>query len=133
MPDYPRWPEELPQVPFGDTPPEYKPQSNVISTAQEAGPAKRRRRFTGRIYDVTVGPIDITSAQRDRLDQFVSDEICDVKPFLWTDFRRPATDTQDAIYRLPEGMASITQKWKGTDQSGVEWWTVTIQMEMKTV
>lgn len=128
---YPIWPVELPQFPFTpETPPEYKPQSNVKRTDMQTGPAKVRRKATGRVEDLTIGPIDLNQAQLDRLEDFVTNDLGEAKPFLWFNFRRKSRDKVEALYRFPQGWASVTTKYKGIDNFSVEWHEVSIQLEM---
>lgn len=125
-PNLPTWPDNLPQQPFGDTPPKYTPQNSTIRTSQETGPAKLRRRFTGRIHDITIGPLDLTAHQVDTLEEFICGKLGEVLPFQWTNFRTG----QPAPYRCKNGWSSVTQEWKGTDSLGTEWWSVTLELEM---
>lgn len=132
MPNLPTWPDKLPQFPFTpDDPPEYKPQSNVTRTAMSVGPAKARRRCTARVENLTVGPIDLNQQQVDLLEDFIVNDLAEVKPFLWFNFRRAAADKVEAVYRFPDGWASVSShKFKGTDNTGMQWYEVTLELEM---
>ena len=126
-PNLPRWPDNLPQEPFGETPPKYTAQSSTLRTSMESGPVKLRRRFTGRIYDVAFSPMQLTAQQLQALEDFVCDVLHETGRFVWTDFRvnRPG------MYRLKNGWSSVSSEWFGTDESsGVEYWTVTVELEM---
>lgn len=125
-PNIPSWPNNLPRQPYGDTPPEYKPQDTTLRTQNDAGPAKLRRKFTGRVQDVTIGPLQITSTQLDTLEDFCCNTLGEVKPFAWINFRTGL----DAAYRFKAGWSSVTQKFVGTDALGNEWYEVTADLEM---
>lgn len=125
-PNLPAWPASLPQDPYGDTPPEYKPQDTTFRTQNDTGPAKVRRRFTGRVHDVTVGPLQITAVQLDALEDFCCNTLGETMPFAWKNFRTGL----DAAYRFKAGWSSVTQKFLGTDGRGIEWYEVSADLEM---
>jgi hypothetical protein len=119
--DAPQWPDSLPQDPFipGDSTPEYDPADNTIRTSVTAGPAKLRRRFTA-VPETTKIKLWLTSDQCATLKDFVENQVSDVLPFTWRDFR----DDSQCLYRFTKGRGSITYKHDSGDI-----WIVEIELE----
>ena len=90
--------------------PSYQPADNAIRTNVSVGPNKVRRRFTAVPETEQLGI----------LNQFVEEQIEDVLPFIWRDFR----DDSQCLYRFPKGRGGLTYKWDSGDI-----WLVSMDLE----
>jgi hypothetical protein len=118
--DNPVWPDTLPQTPFfADAGPEYTPMDNTISTSVTVGPVKRRRRFTA-VPETLKIQLWLTSDQLATLKDFVQNQLQDVLPFDWLDWR----SNDQCSYRCPKGWGSFTQKHDSGDV-----WIVQAELE----
>ena len=115
------WPDQLPQDPFmpSNGTPSYQPTDNAIRTSVTVGPDKVRRRFTA-VPETTQIQMWFTADQLAVLNQFVEEQIQDVLPFTWRDFR----DDSQCMYRFPKGRGSLAYKWDSGDI-----WLVTMELE----
>ena len=99
--------------------PSYQPADNAIRTSVTVGPNKVRRRFTA-VPETTQIQMWFTSDQLAILNQFVEEQIQDVLPFTWRDFR----DDSQCMYRFPKGRGGLTYKWDSGDI-----WLVSMDLE----
>lgn len=94
------WPSSLPPSPIDDGL-SYTPRDGIIRTQMEAGPEKRRRRFTAVGEDVTMRvPVDL--AQSQVLDAFFQDELHGgVDEFQWKHFKRAGFPSCYYTFKAP--------------------------------
>lgn len=120
--DNPTWPDTLPQTPYSpdNQTPEYTPTDNTIRTTVTVGPAKLRRRFTA-VPETVKLVLYVTSDQLATLKDFVQEQLQDVLPFEWTDFR----DGSQGTYRFAKGWASVSQKYDSGDM-----WCLNLELEL---
>lgn len=88
------WPTGLPQRPLADGFAE-SPQSNVVRSDMDVGPAKMRRRYTAEVRVYSMGLL-LTTAQVVTLETFYYTTLGCVDPFDWIDHRTNAA----ASYRF---------------------------------
>ena len=112
-----QWPTELPNIQYPDDALQRVRQSQALRTNMDAGPAKKRRRFTAGAVRLKPWVIRMTKAQVERLRTFYFDELQVVQPFEWIDHvtRAPAT------YRFVSPPAEKA--------AGPNMWDVTIELE----
>jgi hypothetical protein len=126
-----QWPDLLPQDPYlpdGGTP-EYDPADNAIRTSVTVGPNKVRRRFTA-VPEVVKLTLHLNGDQVAILRRFIEQDILDVLPFTWRDFR----DGSQCTYRFPKGRGGLTYKFdSGADADALnvsnDMWIVTLDLE----
>ena len=87
----PTWPATLPD-PQADTTAAYGAPNNVLESTNDAGPPKRRRRYTG-VEIPFAATVRLTQAQYATLEDFYYNTLQQVMPFDWTDFRTGAAAT----------------------------------------
>ena len=121
MADNPVWPDTLPPAPFfaGSGTPDYQPADSTIRTSVTSGPSKLRRRFTA-VPETLKIQLWLTQDQVATLKDFVENQVQDVLPFDWQDFR----DGSQCSYRFSKGRGSLDYKW----DSGIVW-LVTAELE----
>lgn len=117
------WPLALPQTPFGNDSPTYKPADNILRT-QMQGATKTRPLFTAVPEMITVTLL-LSPAQRATLDTFLKSTLKYTLPFDWLDFRTGLT----ATYAYG-GTAMPTEQYLGADAAGT-WWRVQFDLELQ--
>lgn len=94
------WPSTLPQSPITDGL-NYVKKDGVIRTTMEAGPQKRRRRYTATGEDCTM-QIPMTRAQTMILDNFYYTTLGDgVLTFMWRHFKRVGFPPAEYYFKGP--------------------------------
>ena len=115
----PSWPASLPQQLLQRG---YRESlaNNVIRTSVDAGPEKRRQRFTAAVRPLS-GSMTMTSAQLDTLMIFYDEDIA--SGALAFDFKPPRdqTNTVSVVFRQPPSWTNL----------GGDTYAVTIQMEIQ--
>lgn len=97
----PNWPSTLPQSPINEGL-RYVGQDAVIRTTMEAGPQKRRARYTATGEEVSMQLPPMPLAQTQALDTFYYVTLGQgVLPFTWKHFKRVGTPAVDYIFRGP--------------------------------
>ncbi|HID8537157.1 TPA: hypothetical protein ACXIMI_002287 [Stenotrophomonas maltophilia] len=119
MADLARWPTSLPP-PLVEGYSEEGGDDGVISTTVEAGPVKRRPRFSS-VPDPITAVLLLNRAQLQVLNGFYLLTLGKTARFIWEDFRLPAATDNVAIYRF---MAKPAPKPVAPD-----YWKVTLQLE----
>lgn len=115
------WPATLPQNPFDQDGATYEPSENIIRSDTETGPAKMRRRFTGKNEKLSFSMV-LTPTQWAALDTFYETTLQAVGKFQWIDFRTKAA----ANYRFKK---KPSQTYWGEDSTGV-YWQVSVDLEL---
>jgi hypothetical protein len=126
------WPDLLPQDPFlpENGTPEYNPADNAIRTSVTVGPNKVRRRFTA-VPEPLKLQMQLNGDQVAILKRFIEEDLKDVLPFTWRDFR----DGSQCMYRFPKGRGGVTSyKFdSGADRDPLscsgDMWIVTMELE----
>ena len=119
----PLWPASLPQTPFGNDAPTYKPVDNILRSQMQGGRAKSRPLFTATSAMITI-TLMLTQAQRATLIDFIKTTLGFTGTFTWTDFRTGAAATY-----CYGGTALPAEKYIGQDASGT-WWQVQFDLEL---
>lgn len=101
---------------------------NSIRTSVTVGPAKLRRRFTA-VPETCKIRLMLMGDQLAVFHDFVWNQVQDVLPFEWFDFR----DGSQATYRFPKGRGSYTEKYDSsggaTDVYAKDMWVVDVELE----
>lgn len=125
----PTWPDRtmqpdlgsaaLPDV-YSDSDPMYTPYNNFVSSPQDVGPSKLRRRFTG-TNEAFSFTLTLLPAQYTTFMNFYKTTLQEVLPFDWLDMRTGVTQT----YRFNKQPVS---KWVA-GATGAGWWQVGIELD----
>lgn len=118
----PVWPASLPQTPFGNDAPTYRPVDNILRSQMQAG-TKRRPLFTATSAMITI-TLMLSPAQRATLLDFIKNTLGYTGTFTWKDFRTDAAATY-----CYGGTALPTEKYIGRDSTGT-WWQVQFDLEL---
>lgn len=119
----PLWPASLPQTPFGNDAPTYKPVDNILRSQMQGGVAKARPLFTATSAMITI-TLMLTQAQRATLVDFIKTTLGYTQPFDWVDFRTG----QPGTYRYG-GTALPSEQYIGQDSTGI-WWKLQFDLEL---
>lgn len=118
----PSWPASLPQRPsypgYGEA-----PQSQVLKSDMDAGPPKRRRRFTAGTRTLSV-QYDLTEQQVEDFKSFFYGELAaGALPFEWTDPR-----TGEPVSAIA---GDGSPPYQIQPLSGGDWWRLSISIEVQ--
>lgn len=117
----PTWPSTLPQSPQISGYSE-QPQSQVLRSQMDAGPAKSRRRFTAAATDVPVQYLLSQAQVATFQDWFENDLAGGALPFDW-----PPGRTRAAVSAQIVGDPPYTLEPMGSGQ----WWRLAMQLEVQ--
>lgn len=111
------WPTGLPQRPLADGFTE-SPQSNVVRSDMDVGPAKMRRRYTATVRTYSMELL-LSTSQVATLETFYRTTLAEVDPFDWTDHRTGSA----ASYRFRSPPAY-------TEAGAPDYWRTTLDLEV---
>lgn len=119
------WPTGLPS-PLAESDPVYELQDNAIRTKPEVGPAKVRRRFSGKCETMSFS-LNLTKAQRAIFQVFYWTTQQEVLPFDWVDFR---VYNMPAVYRFAKPPKETYVAGDATTSATSQaYWKVDIELE----
>lgn len=115
-----QWPIDLPGQ-FADI--EEQPESNVVRTATDVGPAKLRRRFTAKVKRYSM-PVEFNGEQKKLFDTFYQTTLKDgTLPFEWED------PTDDSTVEFRFRSEPRLRMEVGARDSDLRIWTGVLELE----